>query len=76
MKTLILLLTSITFLTISLAPRTPHFDRQDPDYLMEQLRHYRFGSRPHEVMAVIAKSISEKDLEAVVSWYGSLRIPI
>ncbi|NDF51408.1 MAG: hypothetical protein EB116_15235, partial [Betaproteobacteria bacterium] len=50
---------------ISMAPRTPHLAGQDPDYLMEQLRNYRSGKRAHEVMAVIARSLSEQDLEAV-----------
>jgi len=44
--------------------------------LMEQLRHYRSGKRSHEVMAVIARSLSEQDLEAVAAWYGSNRITL
>jgi cytochrome c553 len=61
---------------ISMAPRTPHLAGQDPDYLMEQLRHYRSGKRSHEVMGVIARSLSEQDLEAVAAWYGSNRITL
>jgi cytochrome c553 len=61
---------------ISMAPRTPHLAGQDPDYLMEQLRHYRSGKRLHEVMAVIARSLSEQDLEAIAAWYGSNRITL
>ncbi|NBO11398.1 MAG: cytochrome c [Betaproteobacteria bacterium] len=59
---------------MSTAPRTPHLAGQDPDYLGEQLQHYRSGKRLHEVMSVIAKSLSDKEIEAVSLWYGSNRI--
>jgi len=59
---------------ISMAPRTPHLAGQDPDYLIEQLRHYRTGKRSHEVMAVIAKSLTEQEIQAVSTWYASNRI--
>ena len=61
---------------LSMAPRTPHLAGQDPDYLIEQLKHYRSGKRNHQVMAVIAKSLSDEEIDAVANWYGSNRIAL
>ena len=57
-------------------PRTPHLAGQDQDYLLEQLRHYRSGKRQHEVMSVIAKSLTDSDLESITYWFSSQRIVI
>lgn len=57
-------------------PRTPHLAGQDQDYLVEQLRQYRNGRRHHEVMSVIAKTLSDQDIVLTSSWYSSLRISV
>lgn len=57
-------------------PRTPHLAGQDQDYLVEQLKQYRNGRRHHEVMSVIAKTLSDQDIILTSSWYSSLRISV
>lgn len=59
---------------LSTAPDAPHLAGQPQMYLITQLRHYRSGERKHEVMGVIAKSLSDADIEAVSSWYSSIKL--
>jgi cytochrome c553 len=45
-------------------------------YLSTQLRAYRSGARRHEVMAVIAKPLSDDDIDNLAAWYASLKIAL
>ena len=61
---------------LSIAPDAPHLAGQPALYLSTQLRAYRSGARRHEVMAVIAKPLSDDDIDNLAAWYASLRIAI
>ena len=49
---------------------------QEKEYLVAQLRAYRSGSRRHEQMSVIAKSLSDGDIDNVAEWYSSIKVTI
>jgi cytochrome c553 len=57
-------------------PMTPNLAGQVPDYMAYQIRNYKTGKRAHEVMSVIAKSLSEEDIENVVAWYTSIKVTV
>ena len=57
-------------------PMTPNLAGQVPDYMAYQLRNYKTGKRAHEVMSVIAKSLSEEDIDNVVAWYTSIKVSV
>lgn len=61
-------------LGVSNAPDAPHLAAQPQIYLAAQLRAFRSGARPHEVMAVIAKPLSDEDIADLAAWYASLAI--
>ena len=61
---------------LSMQPNVPHLAGQPLFYLVEQLRNYRSGKRAHEVMAVIAKPLSDQDIENLAHWYASLQIQV
>jgi cytochrome c553 len=63
-------------LGISQLPNAPHLAGQPEIYTMEQLKLYRNGKRANEVMAVIAKSLSDKDIEDLAAWYGSIVLTV
>jgi cytochrome c553 len=63
-------------LGISQLPNAPHLAGQPEIYVIEQLKHYRDGKRANEVMAVIAKSLSDKDIEDLAAWYGSIAFTV
>lgn len=55
-------------------PDAPNLAGQPLFYLIDQLKHYRSGARSHEIMAVIAKQLSDQDIENVSEWYSSIRV--
>ncbi len=59
---------------LSTAPNAPHLAGQPALYLEEQLKSYRSGQRRHEVMAVVAKPLSDADIADLAAWYASIRI--
>ncbi len=61
-------------LGLSTAPDAPNLAAQPPMYLATQLRAYRSGARKHEVMAVIAKPLSDDDIQNLAAWYASIKL--
>ncbi|WP_291218060.1 cytochrome c [Hydrogenophaga sp.] len=61
---------------MSMMPNAPHLAGQPGIYLVEQLKNYRSGKRPHEVMGVIAKPLTDAEIEDLAAWYSSLQISV
>jgi cytochrome c553 len=61
---------------MAMQPGVPHLAGQPQIYLAEQLKNYRSGKRPHEVMAVIAKTLTDADIEALSHWYAAIVIKL
>jgi cytochrome c553 len=61
-------------LGLSTAPDAPNLAGQPAIYLVAQLRAYRDGSRRHEVMAVIARPLSDEDIRQLAAWFASVRV--
>lgn len=61
---------------MGLAPDVPHLAAQPAIYLAAQLKAFRGGARKHEVMAVMAKPLSDADIDNLAAWYSSIQIEI
>jgi cytochrome c553 len=61
---------------ISQLINAPHLAGQPEIYLTEQLKAYRSGKRPNEVMAVIAKPLTDAQIEIAAKWYSSVKIEV
>ena len=59
---------------ISVLPNAPHLAGQPEVYLVEQLRQFRSGRRPSEVMGVIAKPLTDRDIDDLAAWYSAIAI--
>ena len=59
---------------ISVLTNAPNLAGQPEIYLAEQLRQFRSGRRPSEVMAVIAKPLSDRDIDDLAAWYAAIAI--
>lgn len=59
---------------LSTQPNAPHLAGQPEIYLAEQLKNYRSGKRPHEVMAVLAKPLTDEEIDNLAAWYASIEI--
>ena len=61
---------------LSTLPNAPNLAGQPAIYLAEQLRAYRSGRRTHEMMTVVAKQLSDADIDDLAAWYASFRIEL
>lgn len=59
---------------ISTVPNAPHLAGQPAIYVEEQLKSYRSGKRRHEVMNVVAKPLTDADIDDLAAWYASIRL--
>lgn len=57
---------------ISKRPDAPHLAGQPEIYLTKVLSEFQRGVRKHEIMSVVAKQLSEKDIQDVAAWYASI----
>jgi cytochrome c553 len=61
---------------IATAPDAPNLAGQSAIYTGAQLKAYRSGARKHEVMNVVAKALSDADIDALAAWYSSIKIEV
>lgn len=61
-------------LGISQLPNAPHLAGQPAIYVIEQLKAYRNGKRANEMMNVVAKPLSDRDIEDLAAWYASIEV--
>lgn len=57
-------------------PMAANLSGQQKEYLIAQLEAYRSGKRKHEQMAIIAKILSDADIENVAEWYSSIKVTL
>ena len=63
-------------LGLSATPDAPHLAGQPALYTAAQLRAYRSGARKHEVMAVMARTLTDEDINQLAAWFASLRVEV
>ena len=63
-------------LGVAIAPDAPNLAGQPEMYLAGQLRAYRSGKREHEVMSLMAKPLSDADIDNIAAWFSSLKISV
>jgi len=61
---------------IASMPSAANLAGQPAIYTEEQLKAYRSGKRPHEVMGVIARTLSDEDIRNLAVWYAEIRITV
>ncbi len=61
---------------IASMPGTPSLAGQPEIYLSSQLKQFRDGKRHNEVMNVIAKPLSDADIDNVSAWFSQFEIQL
>ena len=61
-------------LGVSVTPDAPNLAGQPALYVAAQLRAYRNNTRKHEVMSVMAQSLSDADIALLADWFASIKI--
>jgi cytochrome c553 len=61
---------------IAVLPGAANLAGQQKEYLTEQLRAFRAGTRQNPQMSVVAKTLSDEEIEKLSDWYSSIRITV
>jgi cytochrome c553 len=61
---------------VAVLPGAANLSGQQKEYLREQLRAFRAGSRHNPQMSVVAKTLSDAQIEDLAEWYASIRITV
>lgn len=59
---------------IATIPIAPHIAGENFVYLQTQLRAFRSGKREHEIMSVVAQTLSDQDIDDLSAWYSAIEI--
>lgn len=57
-------------------PDAPNLAGQNGAYLVKALKDYRSGKREHEVMAMMAKNLSDDDIAQVSGYFSSIAVTV
>jgi len=57
-------------------PNAPNLAGQSLQYLDEQLKLYRSGKRQNETMSLMARPLSDQQIEDLAAWYNSIQIQL
>jgi cytochrome c553 len=63
-------------LGIATVPDAPNLAGQPAPYVVAQLQAYRAGTRKHEVMTLMAKPLTDADIENLAAWFSSLKVQV
>jgi cytochrome c553 len=61
---------------MAVVPGAANLAGQQKEYLIEQLRAFRAGRRQNPQMGVVAKPLTDEDIEELSDWYSSIRIKV
>lgn len=61
---------------LSKLPEAPNLAGQVEVYLVKALREYRDGTRSNAVMNVVAKDLTDADIDNLAAYYGGLQIEV
>ncbi len=61
---------------VAVVANTANLSGQQKEYLVEQLRAFRSGRRQDPQMSIIAKSLTDDDIEQLSQWYSSIKITV
>jgi cytochrome c553 len=61
---------------VAVLPGAANLSGQQKEYLRAQLRAYRSGSRQNEQMSIVAKTLTDADIENLAEWYSAIKVTV
>jgi cytochrome c553 len=61
---------------VATLPGAANLSGQQKEYLREQLRAFRSGTRQNPQMSVIAKTLTDADIENLSEWYAAFKVTV
>ena len=61
---------------VAVVPGAANLSGQPKEYLGAQLRAYRSGSRHDPQMSIVAKTLTDGDIDALAEWYSAIKVTV
>ena len=61
---------------VAVLPGAANLSGQQKEYLTAQLRAFRSGSRQNPQMSVVAKTLSDADIDELAGWYSGIKVSV
>ncbi len=61
---------------VAVLPGAANLSGQQKEYLRAQLRAYRSGSRQDPQMSIVAKTLTDGDIENLADWYSAIKVTV
>ena len=61
---------------VAVLPGAANLSGQQKEYLRGQLRAYRSGSRQDPQMSIVAKTLTDGDIENLADWYSAIKVTV
>lgn len=61
---------------VAVLPGAANLAGQQKEYLIGQLRAFRAGTRQNPQMSVVAKTLTDEDIEELSDWYSSIKVTV
>jgi cytochrome c553 len=61
---------------VAVLPGAANLSGQQKEYLVAQLRAFRSGSRQNPQMSIVAKTLTDGDIENVAEWYSAIKVTV
>jgi cytochrome c553 len=61
---------------VAVIPGAANLSGQQKEYLVTQLRAFRSGSRVEAQMSIVAKTLTDADIENLAEWYAQIKVTV
>jgi cytochrome c553 len=61
---------------VAVLPGAANLSGQQKEYLVAQLRAFRSGSRQNPQMSIVAKTLTDGDIENLAEWYSAIKVTV
>lgn len=61
---------------VAVLPGAANLSGQQKEYLVAQLRAFRSGSRQNPQMSIVAKTLTDGDIESLAQWYSAIKVTV
>ena len=61
---------------VAVLPGAANLSGQQKEYLRAQLRAFRSGSRQDPQMSIVAKTLTDAEIEMLAEWYSAIKVSV
>jgi cytochrome c553 len=61
---------------VAVLPGAANLSGQQKEYLIVQLRAFRSGSRQDPQMSIVAKTLTDADIDNLAEWYSGIKVTV